>query len=122
MPPVSRALGLTVAGLLLLEGLIILLAPNGPLSEPAPHTFDVEIPEAGSMVPTAVAVERGDRVILRISSARAVRLHLHGYDLARELGPELGTPLSFDADRIGSFAIEDDRTGARLGSLVVRPR
>lgn len=74
------------------------------------------------MIPDEVSVGEGDRVTLNVTSARPVEIHVHGYDLEREVEPGETTELSFEADKTGRFPMEDHDTEADLGVLVVEPR
>jgi hypothetical protein len=74
------------------------------------------------MEPSKVTVAEGDRVVLRITSASPVEIHLHGYDLDREVEPGESAELSFKAKLTGRFEIEDHETEEALGTLVVEPR
>jgi hypothetical protein len=58
-------------------------------------------------------------VTLRLTSEEPLEVHLHGYDLKREVA--LGKPatLSFEADLTGRFEIEDHESEEVLGVLLV---
>lgn len=74
------------------------------------------------MIPDEIEVEEGDRVTLRLTSEAPVEVHLHGYDLEREVSPGETATLSFEAELTGRFEIEDHETGTGLGVLLVQPR
>ena len=74
------------------------------------------------MSPEEVSVRQGDRVNMGITSNSPVEIHVHGYDLEREVGPGGPTELSFEADLAGRFPMEDHETENELGVLVVEPR
>lgn len=74
------------------------------------------------MNPTEITVVQGDEVTLKITSERPVELHLHGYDLEKEIEPDETAELSFETDLTGRFTIEDEQTGTDLGTLVVELR
>jgi hypothetical protein len=61
-------------------------------------------------------------VTFRITSDRPLEVHLHGYDLEKEVEANQPAELSFDATMTGRFAIEDHDTEAELGTLLVQPR
>ena len=74
------------------------------------------------MSPDEVEVGEGDRVKLLLTSDELVEVHLHGYDLEREIGPGVTTTLSFEADLTGRFEIKGHESEEVLGVLLVQPR
>ena len=106
---------------LILAGFFVLLSPNSPPAEPQTREFDLRI-SGEVMQPSKITVTEGDRVVLRISADSPRELHLHGYDIEREVAPGEPARLSFRADLTGRFPIEDHETGEDLGTLTVRPR
>jgi hypothetical protein len=136
----TRALILVPVLVLVLVVLFFLLRPDSPAPESSANapeetstsesatangsqeeTFDLVI-EQGSMTPGEISVEEGDRVNFRITSDSPLELHLHGYDLSREIEPGEPAELAFDATISGRFEIEDHNTHAVLGVLLVQPR
>ncbi len=118
---IARVSVLLLISVLVLGGLFLFLRPDPPAATPATHSFDVEIVEDG-MIPEEVSVRKGDRVNMSITSDRPVEIHIHGYDLEREVEPGGPTELSFEADLTGRFPIEDHETESELGVLAVKPR
>lgn len=120
-----RAVILVPLLLLCLIGLFLVLRPGSPASGASStereQTFEVEVRE-GAMVPGEIAVREGDRVNLRMTSEGPVELHLHGYDLEREVEPGEPTEVSFEAGISGRFEFENHGTEAVLGELLVQPR
>lgn len=125
--PVSRTIVVALLVLLALGGLFFALRPDSGRSgadgsgEARTETFDVSI-EGGAMNPEEVSVSEGDRVTLRLTSDEPVELHVHGYDLEKEVTPGEPTTLSFEADLTGRFEVEDHDKETALGVLLVRPR
>jgi FtsP/CotA-like multicopper oxidase with cupredoxin domain len=121
----DRALTVALLVLLALAGLFFVLRPDGSSGSAADgsreQTFDLVI-EDGAMIPDEIEVEEGDRVTLRLTSEAPVEVHLHGYDLEREVSPGETATLSFEAELTGRFEIEDHETGTELGVLLVQPR
>ena len=118
---VIRALIVIFLTLLLLVGLFVLLRPNQSAERPRARELDLEI-RGDSMEPSKVTVAEGGRVVLRITSASPVEVHVHGYDVEREVEPGEPAVLSFKARLTGRFEIEDHETEEELGALVVEPR
>jgi len=107
-----------------LAALFLVLRP-GPsqISPDAPRerTIDLAV-ENGAMTPDEVEVVEGNRVKLRVASDEPIEIHLHGYDLEREVAPGEPATLSFEADLTGRFEMEDHESEEVLGVLIVQPR
>ena len=52
-----------------------------------------------------IRVKQGDAVKLQWSSDRRMSLHLHGYDIEKEVVPGTVTEMSFDARATGRFTV-----------------
>ena len=82
----------------------------------------------GQAAPKAdvLSVLEGDEVVLRITSDKALHVHLHGYDIESDVVPNVVTSLRFTATLTGRFPIEvhsDQRRKQRpLAYVEVRPR
>jgi Cupredoxin-like domain len=120
-PAVARTLILVLGVALILAGLFVLLRPNTPATGPQTREFDLRI-SGDAMEPSDITVTEDDRVVLRITSDSPHEVHLHGYDIEREVAPDEPAELSFEADLTGRFEIEDHETEEELGTLVVEPR
>ena len=117
----ARSLILIAVIVLILGGLYFLLRPDSPSGGPQERTFDLAV-EDGEMSPAEISVHEGDSVTLRVSSDEPMELHLHGYDVEREVGPGKKARLHFEADLTGRFEFEDHESESELGVLQVRPR
>lgn len=58
-----------------------------------------------------IRVRRGERVRLRFSTDRPIRLHLHGYDIEAGASTESPATLSFSADMAGRFPVSEHAQG-----------
>jgi len=71
-----------------------------------------------------VRVQRGNLVVLRLTTDAALEFHLHGYDVTAR--GRLGEPaeLQFEATVMGRFAVEAHTPAGhrRLGYVEVHPR
>ena len=107
-----------------LAALFLVLRP-GPsqISPDAPRerTIDLAV-ENGAMTPDEVEVGEGNQVRLRVTSDEPIEIHLHGYDLEREVAPGEPATLSFEADLTGRFEMEDHESEEVLGVIIVQPR
>ena len=130
-------------GKFLLAPLLLLLAA---CSGGVPGTADFDLTVADRALVgsrTTFVADQGDQITLTITADEQGELHLHGYDLRRDIGPDAPTTFTFKADATGRFAMElhidaaedghdhdaaDDHghgdTGADilLGALEVQPR
>ena len=120
-PAVARTVILVLGVSLILTGLFVLLRPNTPTQGPQTREFDARISGRG-MEPSEITVTEGDRVVLQVIADTPHEIHLHGYDIEREVAPGEPARLTFQADLTGRFTIEDHETEEELGTLVVRPR
>ena len=118
----NRTMVVAVLVLVGLAALFLVLRP-GPSQSGAPRerTIDLAV-EDGAMTPDEVEVGEGDRVRLRVTSDEQIEIHLHGYDIEREVAPGEPATLSFEADLTGRFEIEDHESEEVLGVLIVQPR
>ena len=123
-----RSLVLLLFAFLILLGLFIVMRPDPPASNSAPEpgsaacgwskvTFDLAVRE-GAMTRDEV---EGDHLTLRLTSEEPLQVHIHGYDLQRELAPGKPVTLLFEADLTGRFEIEDHEFEEVLGVLLVQP-
>jgi hypothetical protein len=88
----------------------------------APAATLIELTVAGGQVAGGVKhvqVDVGKSVTIRITSDVAEELHLHGYDLKRDLTPGSPVELTFTADIPGVFDIELEHSGLKVADLQV---
>ena len=57
-----------------------------------------------------IRVKRSDVVTLKWSADKAIRLHLHGYDIEKEVAPGAVTEMTFTARATGRFTVEPHLT------------
>ena len=53
-----------------------------------------------------IRVKQGDVVKLQLTTDRRMSLHLHGYDIEKEVTPDAVTDMTFTARATGRFTIE----------------
>jgi hypothetical protein len=91
-------------------------------------------PKAATDVPTIVvengepvggiadlSYEKGDRVRFRVRSDVADEVHVHGYDLMKDVEPGKAVELSFSASIEGIFEVELEELGRQIAELRVDP-
>jgi hypothetical protein len=66
-------------------------------------------------------VAQGERVRIVVRADVADHVHLHGYDVMRDVAPGAPAQLVFTADITGVFEIELEDTGVLLAELEVGP-
>jgi len=91
------------------------------------RAFEIQIHGEGPTAePRVFAVHQNDLVVVRVSSDKPVQVHLHGYDIERDVVPNVVTSLRFTATATGRFPIEihsrEPLKQRPLAYLEVRPR
>ena len=89
-------------------------------AKPAPPTIEVKNGKPVGGV-RKIEVDSGDRVQFRVESDVADEIHVHGYDLMKDV--EAGGSVSFDfkADDDGLYEVELEDRGEQIASLTVQP-
>jgi FtsP/CotA-like multicopper oxidase with cupredoxin domain len=90
-----------------------------PTPTPSPTVDPGPLLVAGKV--TRIEVHKGDRVRLRAKSATAEEIHVHGYDLAKEVAAGRTAHMSFVADIEGIFEIEFENAQTQIAELRVEP-
>ena len=88
---------------------------------PPPRTITVRAgePVGGEQ---EISVKAGERVALEVRSRdTSDEVHIHGYDLSKELAPGRPVGFSFLAELEGVFEIELEGAGVPIASLTVEP-
>jgi hypothetical protein len=83
----------------------------------------IEAKVTGSEVETAsrrVRVDLGSKVRIRVESDHPEEVHLHGYDLSRDVAPGEPAIIDFTADAPGIFEVELEQAHLRLFELQVQ--
>ena len=66
-------------------------------------------------------VQKGDRVVLVVTSDVADHVHLHGYDIMRDVAAGGTARIRFRATLPGRFEVELEDRGAQIADLTVQP-
>jgi len=66
------------------------------------------------------AVDKGDRVVLVVTSDVADHVHLHGYDIMRDVAAGGTARIRFRATVPGRFEVELEDRGAQIADLTVQ--
>ena len=103
----------------------LVVVPGEVVDEPEPDPADVTI--SATFASGVVTVDGGDRVEVPLDSTVAIvitsdvveEVHLHGYDLFADVGPDGAGMIAFTADIAGRFEAELEGAGQFLVELVV---
>jgi hypothetical protein len=68
-----------------------------------------------------VTVGKGRRVVLIVSSDVADHVHLHGYDVMRDVAPGSPARLAFRATIVGTVEVELEDRGLPLARITTQP-
>jgi hypothetical protein len=68
-----------------------------------------------------LTVRKGERVRVRVTSDVSDHVHVHGYDLMRDVAPGAPATIEFRATLTGRFEIELEDRGTPIAELEVRP-
>lgn len=68
-----------------------------------------------------VTVAKGRRVVLIVTSDVADHVHLHGYDVMRDVAPGKPARLSFRATIVGTVEVELEDSGVPLARVITKP-
>ena len=103
-------------------------------TETPPTTVTDPTPDQGPTVVTIVVangapkggivretVEKGDRVVFVVRSDVTDHVHLHGYDIMRDVAPGSPARLRFRATIPGRFEVELEDRGVQIADITVEP-
>lgn len=99
---------------------IILLTGGGGDSGGASSAGTVPLLTQGKT--RKLTYDQGDRVTLRVRANHDDEIHVHGYDIERELKAGKTVTISFPAKINGVFEIELHHADVQLATLTVRPK
>jgi len=87
---------------------------------PGPSTISIVVVDGapkGGIV--REKVKKGDRVVLVVTSDVADEVHLHGYDVTRDVVPGKPARLPFKATIPGRFEVELEDRGVQIADITV---
>lgn len=76
------------------------------------------VPQGGIVRET---VRKGDEVVLVVTSDVADEVHVHGYDISRDIAPGKAARIAFVAKLPGRFEVELEERGVQIADLTIRP-
>jgi hypothetical protein len=95
-------------------------SPQATSAPPAVKTVRVVDGQPQGGIKT-LSFQKGDRIRVRVVSDVADEIHIHGYDLAKEVEQGGSVQFSFPASIEGRFEIELENAGTQIANLEVRP-
>jgi hypothetical protein len=100
--------------------------PPPPPTSPQPTPATVQVPivvRGGTPVGgiRRVTVAKNRRMVLFVRSDVADHVHLHGYDVMRDVGPGAPARLRFRATIPGRFEVELEDAGLQIADITVKP-
>ena len=69
-----------------------------------------------------ISFTSGENARIDVTSNKPSEVHLHGYDVEKEVQPGKATTIRFKADIEGAFELEDHDTDVLLASVEVKPK
>lgn len=98
------------------------VAPPPPPARPGPARVEVTI-QGGVPVggPRRVTVAKGRRVVLVVTSDVADHVHLHGYDIMRDVAPGSPARIAFQASIVGTVEAELEDSGVQIAAVTTKP-
>jgi len=82
--------------------------------------------DAPTAEPAVLTARQNDQVVLRLSSDKPLQVHVHGYDIEKDVVPNVVTALRVTVTATGRFPIEIHSKGPAkqrpVAYLEVRPR
>ena len=96
--------------------------PPPPPAPPSPARVEITVRDGRPVGGVRrVTVAKGRRVILTVDSDVADHVHLHGYDLMRDVAPGRPATLAFRATIVGTVEVELEDVGVPLATVTTQP-
>src|SRR4051812_5143422 len=93
---------------------------TSPPAVPASQTINVVNGQPQGGVKT-VSFKKNDQVVLKVNSDTADEIHVHGYDLKKDVEKGGSVTFSFKATIEGRFEVELENAGTQIANLEVTP-
>jgi FtsP/CotA-like multicopper oxidase with cupredoxin domain len=120
----NQRIGLLVAALVIVVVAVILIGSGGSdnteKTASGPQTVTVVNGKPDGGVKT-ITYNKGDTVDLTVKSDTADEIHIHGYDLHKDVEKGGSVHFTFPASIDGKFVVELENAGEQIASLQVQP-
>src|SRR3954453_14272350 len=93
---------------------------TSPPAVPASQTINVVNGQPEGGVKT-VTFKKGDQAVLKVNSDTADEIHVHGYDLKKDVEKGGSVTFNFKATIDGRFEVELENAGTQIANLEVTP-
>ena len=101
--------------------LLVVLRPGGDEAGPDVARAELVVREGEVSGPQRIELEQGQQFVLVVDADVADEVHVHGYDLLRDVGPGEPARFEFRAETAGRFDVELEQSQQPLTELVVSP-
>ncbi len=96
--------------------------PPPPPAPPPPARVQIDVRDARPVGGVRrITVGKGRRVILIVTADVFDHVHLHGYDLMRDVAPGSRARLAFRATIVGTVEVELEDRGVVIATVTTRP-
>jgi hypothetical protein len=92
-----------------------------PTATPTPEPTPPPPPLLTSGGVTELEVDQGDTLRFRVRSSTPEEIHVHGYEITREIPANKTVNVSFPAELTGIWEIEFHNSGKQIAELKVEP-
>jgi FtsP/CotA-like multicopper oxidase with cupredoxin domain len=120
----NQRIGLLVAAVVVVVIAVIVIGSGGSDSKDetasGPQTVTVVDGKPNGGVKT-ITYNKGDTVDLTVKSDTADEIHIHGYDLHKDVTKGGSVHFTFPASIDGKFVVELENAGEQIASLQVEP-
>jgi len=89
-------------------------------TEPDVPTITVENGQPKGGIQT-ISAKKGDQIAFKVSSDVADEIHVHGYDLKKDVEAGGSVSFAFEASIEGRFEVELEKAGTQIANLEVDP-
>ena len=96
-------------------------ATETPTPTPTPTATPKPPPLLTAGKVTKLSFDQGDTVRFRVRSDKPEEIHVHGYDITKEVEANKTATVSFKGSITGIFEIEFHGSGTQIGELKVEP-
>ena len=120
----NQRIGLLVGAVVIVVVAVIVIGSGGSDSSDktatGPQTVTVVNGEGEGGIKT-ITYKKGDTVDLTVKSDTADEIHIHGYDLHKDVTKGGSVHFTFPAKLDGKFVVELENAGQQIASLQVQP-
>ena len=119
----NQRIGLLVGAVVIVVIAIVVIGGGGndkTKTASGPQTVTVVNGKADGGVKT-ITYNKGDTVDLTVKSDTADEIHIHGYDLHKDVPKNGSVHFTFPAKLDGKFVVELENAGQQIASLQVQP-